>query len=94
MAALTVPFSLVKLVRGGDLMENRPGWNWSGDPLRLPRVRTEELPALIGDRKLGATFCSGCGSTLEGSLVTRGLWAYCSIECAIRTERGDGGRRG
>jgi len=37
----------------------------------------------------GAKFCSGCGSPLEGSLVTRGFWVYCSIECAIRTERED-----
>jgi hypothetical protein len=70
-------------------MDNRTGWNWSGDPLRLPRIRSEELPPVIGDRKLGASFCSGCGSALEGSLVTRGLWVYCSIECAVRTERED-----
>jgi hypothetical protein len=70
-------------------MENRPGWNWSGDPLRLPRIRSEELPTVIGDRRPGASFCAGCGSALEGSLVTRGLWAYCSIECAVRTERED-----
>jgi hypothetical protein len=70
-------------------MDNRPVGNWSGDPLRLPRLRREELPTVIGDRRPGAKFCSGCGSALEGALVTRGLWAYCSIECAIRTERED-----
>ena len=70
-------------------MDDRLGREWSGDPLRLPQVRTEELPTVTGDRRPGAKFCSGCGSTLDGSLVTRGYWVYCSIECAIRTERED-----
>jgi hypothetical protein len=70
-------------------MDNRSALNWSGDPLRLPRIRSEELPAMVGDRRPGSSFCSGCGAALEGSLVTRGLWAYCSIECAVRTERKD-----
>ena len=48
---------------------------------------------MTGDRRPGAKFCSGCGSPLEGSLVTRGFWPYCSIECAIRTEREDGRNR-
>jgi hypothetical protein len=70
-------------------MDNRLGREWSGDPLRLPRVPTDALPTVTGDRRPAVKFCSGCGSTLEGSLVTRGYWAYCSIECAIRTERED-----
>jgi hypothetical protein len=70
-------------------MDNRLGREWSGDPLRLPRVRSDELPTVTGDRRPGVKFCSGCGSALEGSLVTRGYWAYCSIECAIRTESED-----
>jgi hypothetical protein len=73
-------------------MDNRPGREWSGDPLRLPRVTTDALPTVTGDRRPAVKFCSGCGTTLEGSLVTRGYWAYCSIECAIRTEREDQGR--
>ena len=44
---------------------------------------------MTGDRRPAAKFCSSCGSPLEGSLVTRGFWAYCSIECAIRIERDD-----
>jgi hypothetical protein len=70
-------------------MDDRLGRSWSGDPLRLPRVRSKELPTVTGDRRPGTKFCSGCGSPLEGALVTRGFWAYCSIECAIRTERED-----
>ncbi|HEY8679702.1 MAG TPA: hypothetical protein VIN01_01480 [Candidatus Dormibacteraeota bacterium] len=70
-------------------MDDRLGREWSGDPLRLPQVRTEELPTVTGDRRPGAKFCSGCGSTLDGSVVTRGYWVYCSIECAIRTESQD-----
>jgi hypothetical protein len=70
-------------------MDDRLGREWSGDPLRLPQVRTQELPTVTGDRRPGAKFCSGCGSTLDGSLVTRGYWVYCSIECAIRTESQD-----
>jgi hypothetical protein len=70
-------------------MDNRSGWYWSGDPLRLPPVRGEELPTVTGDRRPAVKFCSSCGSPLEGSLVTRGFWAYCSIECAIRIERDD-----
>jgi hypothetical protein len=73
-------------------MDDRPGREWSGDPLRLPRVTTDALPTVTGDRRPAVKFCSGCGTTLEGSLVTRGYWAYCSIECAIRTEREDQGR--
>jgi hypothetical protein len=74
-------------------MDNRQQRNWSGDPLRLPQVRGEELPIVTGDRRPGAKFCSGCGSTLEGPVVTRGFWHYCSIECALRTEREDGRQR-
>ena len=48
---------------------------------------------MTGDRRPGAKFCSGCGSTLEGAVVTRGFWHYCSIECALRTEREDGRQR-
>ena len=87
VVALTLTFPTLKLVRGVT-MDNRSEWTWSGDPLRLPRVRSEELPTVTGDRRPGAKFCSGCGSSLDGSsLVTRGFWAYCSIDCAIRTER-------
>jgi hypothetical protein len=70
-------------------MDNRIGREWSGDPLRLPRVRGQELPTVTGDRKPEVKFCSGCGSELEGPLVTRGYWVFCSVECAIRTERED-----
>jgi hypothetical protein len=70
-------------------MENRPARRWSQDPLRLPPVEARELPTVTGDRTPGAKFCAGCGSTLDGSLVTRGYWVYCSIECAIRTESQD-----
>ena len=61
---------------------------FADDPLRLPRLREESIPRLTGDRRPGARFCSGCGSALESGVVTRGYWTYCSIECALRTERG------
>ncbi|GAC1613262.1 MAG: hypothetical protein NVS9B1_21430 [Candidatus Dormibacteraceae bacterium] len=60
---------------------------YRGDPLRLPRLPEDSIPRLTGDRRPGVRFCSGCGSTLETAIVTRGYWTYCSIECAIRTER-------
>ncbi len=72
-------------------MENRdPGYpaTWRGNPLRLPRLRRDEIATITGDRRPGLRFCAGCGSSLEGGVVMRGFWAYCSIECAIRTERG------
>ena len=65
-------------------------WTWGGNPLRLPSVGKESIPTVTGDRRAGARFCAGCGSSLEGGLVTRGFWTYCSIECAIRTEKEDG----
>jgi len=70
-------------------MDNQGASNWAGNPIRLPRVRRDSIPTLTGDRRPGVRFCSGCGSTLEGGVVMRGFWAYCSIECAIRTERED-----
>jgi hypothetical protein len=59
------------------------------DPLQLPEVRSEHLPTLTGDRRAGVRFCAGCGGSLETGLVIRSYWAYCSYECAIRTERED-----
>ena len=44
---------------------------------------------MTGDRRPGLKFCAGCASVLETGIVMRGYWAYCSIECAIRTERED-----
>ncbi|TMC14507.1 MAG: hypothetical protein E6J29_02910 [Chloroflexi bacterium] len=70
-------------------MDSQGASNWAGDPIRLPRVRGDSLPTLTGDRRPGARFCSGCGAGLEGAVVMRGFWTYCSIECAIRTERED-----
>ena len=74
-------------------MDNRQSWNWRGDPLQLPRISSEELPTVTGDRRAGAKFCAGCGSGLEGAIVTHGFWSYCSIECAVRIERKDGPNR-
>lgn len=70
-------------------MEGEGALNWAGNPIRLPRVQRDSLPTLTGDRRPGARFCSGCGTALEGGVVMRGFWTYCSIECAIRTERED-----
>lgn len=71
----------------GSEMERQERHRYAGDPLWLPRLREDSIPRLTGDRRPGARFCSGCGSTLETGLVTRGYWTYCSIECALRTER-------
>jgi hypothetical protein len=74
-------------------MEESQPANWSGNPLRLPRVRHDDLPTVTGDRRPAVKFCAGCGTALETGIVMRGYWAYCSIECAIRTEREDQRRR-
>jgi hypothetical protein len=59
------------------------------NPLRLPAL--QRAPRRVaGDRRPGYRHCACCGGTLDGGVVRRGMWAYCSIECALRMESRDG----
>jgi hypothetical protein len=58
------------------------------DPLRLPPLRARARP-VPGDRRPGFRYCACCASPLDRAPVMRGMWAYCSIECALKMERAD-----
>jgi hypothetical protein len=70
-------------------MVERPSFSSdSVNPLQLPTVRRPR-GRIIGDRRPGYRYCSCCAATLDGAPVVRGMWAYCSIECALKMERED-----
>ena len=74
---------------GGPFLEQIRGFGDPGfDPLRLPVL--ERAPRLVpGDRRPGYRHCACCGGALDGGVVRREIWAYCSIECALRMEEHD-----
>jgi len=60
--------------------------DWGRDPIRLPAVSVEVDYTRIGDRRPGLRYCARCAAALDGAPVLKGMWAYCSIECAIKIE--------
>ncbi|TME17036.1 MAG: hypothetical protein E6I63_04820 [Chloroflexi bacterium] len=70
-------------------MASDPSSRWHQDPRRLPSIRGDSVLVQAGDRRPGARFCALCATPLEGGAVLRGMWAYCSIECALKIERED-----
>lgn len=73
---------------GPDLEEIQRSEESRLNPLRLPAVESATR-LVVGDRRPGYRHCACCGGFLDGGLVRRGIWAYCSIECALRAENGD-----
>lgn len=59
---------------------------WRRDPKQLPTLSGDAQLARVGDRRPGVRFCARCAGTLEGAPVLKGMWAYCSIECALKIE--------
>ena len=60
--------------------------DWRRNPIRLPTISTDVDSTRIGDRRPGARYCARCAATLDGAPVLKGMWAYCSIECAIKID--------
>ena len=62
---------------------------WRKNPIQLPALDADVHFTGVGDRRPGARFCARCAASLDGGPVLKGMWAYCSIECAakIETER-------
>ena len=60
--------------------------DWRRDPIQLPALDVDVEISRIGDRRPGARYCARCAAALEEAPVVKGMWAYCSIECAIKIE--------
>ena len=60
--------------------------SWRRDPIRLPALNADFEATRLGDRRPGARYCARCAAVLDGAPVLKGMWAYCSIECAIKIE--------
>ena len=59
---------------------------WRRDPMKLPALEGDLEVTRLGDRRAGARYCARCAAVLDSAPVLKGMWAYCSIECAIKIE--------
>ena len=60
--------------------------DWRRNPMQLPALAADVGVTRIGDRRPGARYCARCAAELDEAPVLKGMWAYCSIECALKIE--------